>query len=83
MSHLIVLFDENCLINLPRNGKNVLTLLFDRDTFLLVSVLKINDVEGEMIRVVIIRENAMLRDQITQQAQQDALFFLQRKLLLF
>lgn len=79
MSHLIALFDEDCLMNLLRNGKNFLTLFFDRYTFLLVSVLKIDDVEGELIRVVIIRKNAMLRNQVTQQAQKDAPFPLQRE----
>jgi hypothetical protein len=42
-------------------------------------VLKIDDIEGELIRSDIVRDGAMLRDQITQQAQKVAPSPLERK----
>lgn len=53
---------------------------FDPFTFFLVSVLKINDVEGELVRPDIIRDGLMLRDQIAQQAQKIAPSPLQLKI---
>jgi len=43
-------------------------------------MLKIDDVEGELVRPVMIRDGAMLRDQVAQQAQKIAPSPLQLKI---